>query len=371
MSRPAPIPSLAVFESGTLRRRVYDGLESLLADTDTYPPGTKLPTYRALCRQYGVAQAVVGAAMEALASQGRVWIRPPLGVFVLGEGYEPAPNKFVLIATTVRERIADGTFKPGTPLVPLLVKEFEVHRCTVTTALRPLADEGLLVKTGSGTYVSPRLAREPDHHRGHPPDPGPAQASPTSSDAMPVVSAHLIGTSSKLHAARAAYRGVVDMLADTTTYPPGSRLPAHSVLTVRFGVTSSALRAAMHALEADGRVRRRHSVVMVLGKNSAPAPAPTPAQLTEIVRERVQDGTIKPGEPITVRLLEEFGVGKTQLRRALAPLIAEELLVTRNGIGSYVPHPPTSDTAPTHQDKAGTPRRTTDSVRPQPRGAGQ
>ncbi|NEB54106.1 GntR family transcriptional regulator [Streptomyces griseus] len=116
----------------------------------------------------------------------------------------------------------------------------------------------------------------------------------------------------------------------------------------------------MHALEADGRVRRRHSVVMVLGKNSAPAPAPTPAQLTEIVRERVQDGTIKPGEPITVRLLEEFGVGKTQLRRALAPLIAEELLVTRNGIGSYVPHPPTSDTAPTHQDKAGTPRRTTD-----------
>ncbi|MYT82170.1 hypothetical protein GTY69_31630 [Streptomyces sp. SID8364] len=51
-------------------------MESLLADTDTYPPVTKLPTYKALCRRYGVAQTVVGTAMEALASQEGVWIRP-------------------------------------------------------------------------------------------------------------------------------------------------------------------------------------------------------------------------------------------------------------------------------------------------------
>ncbi|MYR54618.1 hypothetical protein GTY83_36770 [Streptomyces sp. SID4928] len=53
-------------------------MESLLADTDTYPPVTKLPTYKALCRRYGVAQTVVGTAMEALASQERVWIHPHL-----------------------------------------------------------------------------------------------------------------------------------------------------------------------------------------------------------------------------------------------------------------------------------------------------
>ncbi|SBV07670.1 hypothetical protein YW3DRAFT_03660 [Streptomyces sp. MnatMP-M77] len=56
---------------------------------------------------------------------------PPLGTFVLGEDSEPAPTKFVLIARAVRECIADGTFKPGTPLVPLLTRELEVDASTV------------------------------------------------------------------------------------------------------------------------------------------------------------------------------------------------------------------------------------------------
>ncbi|MFJ5850532.1 GntR family transcriptional regulator [Streptomyces sp. NPDC092903] len=139
---------------GTLGRRVYDGLVRMLADTDAYPPGTKLPPYRTLSRQYGVAYGIVSAAMKALESQGRVCIRNPHGVHVSGADYRPVPPKAVLIAMAVRARIADGTFQPDVPLVPMLAKEFQVARSTVTCALSPLIDEGLLVvRHGLGTYV--------------------------------------------------------------------------------------------------------------------------------------------------------------------------------------------------------------------------
>ncbi|XMN04638.1 GntR family transcriptional regulator [Streptomyces griseobrunneus] len=373
---------------GTLRRRVYDGLESLLADTDTYPPGTRLPTYRALRQRYGVAQAVVGAAMEALASQGRVWIRPPQGVFVRGEGDAPTQTKAVLIATAARERIADGTLKPGTPLVPLLAQEFETNGSVVSSALRPLAAEGLLVaEPFSGTYVSPRPAPAPDH-RVLPPNPGATQTTTPataplaprapydrdgrraiSSEDIPAVSPHQIGTSSRAHAVRAANRGVVDLLADTDTYPPGSKLPAQSVLANRLGVTSYALGKAIRALEADGRVLRRSSRTIVLGKDSVQVPVTTTARLTEIARERIQDGTIKPGEPVIKQLMDELGVGRTTLQSALSPLIAEGLLVVRQGIGTCVPHPPTEATARTRQSKADTTPHTTDAAQPRTRAA--
>ncbi|MEW1629751.1 GntR family transcriptional regulator [Streptomyces sp. NPDC089173] len=375
---------------GTLRRRVYDGLENLLADTDTYPPGTRLPTYRALRQQYGVAQAAVSAAMEALASQGRVWIRPPQGVFVLGEGHEPTPTKAVLIATAARERIADGTLKPGTPLVPLLAREFGTNASVVSSALRPLAAEGLLVaEPFSGTYVSPGCAPDPDHRE--PPlnagatrttTPATATLAPGApydrdggraalSEGIPAVSPHEIGTSLRAHAARAVYQQVVDMLADTDTYPPGSTLPAQSALAERLGVTSYALRKAMRALEADGLVQRCRWRTIVLGKDSNPAPVPTTVRLIEIVRDRIQDGTIKPGEPISGPLQREFGVSKTTVRNALAPLGAEGLLVARQGVGTYAPHPPAEATANPCQSSADTTSHTTDAARPRPRAVDQ
>ncbi|MFG3429493.1 GntR family transcriptional regulator [Streptomyces californicus] len=364
--RPTPIHAPPAPKRGTRTRRVYDGLESLLADTDTYPPGTKLPTYRALCQQYGVAQGVVGAAMEALASQGRVWIRRPQGVFALGEGEVPTPTKAVLIATATRERIADGTFKPGTPLVPLLVAEFETNSAVVSSALRPLAAEGLLyIKSGSGTYVSPRRGPEPERHRVLPPNadvtqttgPAPAALAPCdrngvraiSTQSIPAVRPHLVGTSSTAHAARAAYQGVIDMLADTDAYPPGSELPTRRVLAERFGVTPYALRKAIYALESDGRVQCRHSRTIVLCEDGLPAPVPTTARLTEIVRDRIRAGAIKPGELISGPLMREFGVSWATVRRALTPLMEGGLLISRPGVGTYVPP---EGTVPPHRDPA-------------------
>ncbi|MFH9561221.1 GntR family transcriptional regulator [Streptomyces globisporus] len=387
MSRAARIQIPTIPKPGTLGRRVYDGLDRLLDDADAYPPGTKLPTYRALSQQYGVALSAVGAAMEALASQGRVCIRPSNGVLVLGEDHEPASTKAVLIATAARERIADRTLTPGASLVPLLADEFAVGESTVMIALRLLADEGLVVvKTGSGTYGSPRRAPERGHHHVHPPSPDTTQTPvpallasratsdrrgvrTTSSQDIPVVSPHLVGTSPKLHAARAAYEQVVDMLADTDTYPPGSTLPAQTVLADRLGVTRYALRAVMNALEADGRIRRRAHATIVLGKDSTPV-APTTARITGIVRARIQDGTIQPGEQVSVPLVDEFGVGTATVNRALAPLVAEGILVVRQGVGTFVPRPSAEAPARTG-DRADTTRRTTDAARQRTRAAAQ
>lgn len=47
--------------------------------------------------------------------------------------------------------------------------------------------------------------------------------------------------------------------------------------------------------------------------------SPRKARLGAIVRSRIQDGTIKPGEPIIKPLMDELGVGRTTLRRALTP----------------------------------------------------
>lgn len=139
---------------GTLTRRMYDALERMLADTDTYPPRSKLPGHRQLRREYGVSNSVVSSALGTLAAQGRVCVLPH-GTYVLGDGVGPddLPTR-ERIAETVRTRIADGTIQPGQLLVPDLSREFNVSRQVVNAALRPLTVDGPLVTRRSvGTYV--------------------------------------------------------------------------------------------------------------------------------------------------------------------------------------------------------------------------
>ncbi|MFC8538001.1 winged helix-turn-helix domain-containing protein [Streptomyces sp. NPDC057249] len=155
-------------KAGTSRRRVYDGLKQMLTDTDAYPPGTKLPTYEEIRKQYGVSYSVVSVAMHALAAEGLVRIRHARGAYA----FEVPPTKSALIAKAVRERIADGSLKPGQPLVRSLAQEFGVTPANVSKALVPLLDEGLLiVHLGVGTFVSRRHARRPKRRRApQPPD---------------------------------------------------------------------------------------------------------------------------------------------------------------------------------------------------------
>jgi DNA-binding GntR family transcriptional regulator len=63
-------------------------------------------------------------------------------------------------------------------------------------------------------------------------------------------------------------------------------------------------------------------------------------QITAIVRGRITSGQYPPGTrmPSTTTLAQEFGVATRTVRKALAPLAAEELIETRPGWGTFVAH---------------------------------
>jgi DNA-binding GntR family transcriptional regulator len=61
-----------------------------------------------------------------------------------------------MVEQTVRQRIADGTYRPGTriPPLPTLAAELDVSVRTLRDGLQPLKDEGLLIVTYRETTVS-------------------------------------------------------------------------------------------------------------------------------------------------------------------------------------------------------------------------
>jgi DNA-binding transcriptional regulator YhcF (GntR family) len=66
------------------RRAVADALRAQIGDSTNakYRPGAKLPSYRQLAAQHGVAVNTAMAAVQALADEGLVTIRPSSGAFV-------------------------------------------------------------------------------------------------------------------------------------------------------------------------------------------------------------------------------------------------------------------------------------------------
>ncbi|RJL22705.1 GntR family transcriptional regulator [Bailinhaonella thermotolerans] len=80
--------------------------------------------------------------------------------------------KYEKVLKTLRARIRDGVYPPGTmlPSQHQLVAEFDVSRPTVIEALRLLRQEGLIeTQTGRGSFVrgkTPSLGIEADPHPG-------------------------------------------------------------------------------------------------------------------------------------------------------------------------------------------------------------
>jgi len=73
------------------RRAVADALRGQIGDGAKYPPGARLPSYRQLAAQHGVAVNTAMAAVQALADEGLVTIRPSNGSFVR-DATERAPT---------------------------------------------------------------------------------------------------------------------------------------------------------------------------------------------------------------------------------------------------------------------------------------
>lgn len=67
-------------------------------------------------------------------------------------------------------------------------------------------------------------------------------------------------------------------------------------------------------------------------------PEPKYRQLAAILRERIESGVLQPGQPIPseVELEQESGLARGTIRKAVAVLRDEGLVVTTRGKGSYV-----------------------------------
>lgn len=58
----------------TIRERIYDG---------TYPPGSKLPSRSALCKEFDVSDIVIGAATRVLRQEKLTETLPGIGLYVV------------------------------------------------------------------------------------------------------------------------------------------------------------------------------------------------------------------------------------------------------------------------------------------------
>lgn len=70
-------------------------------------------------------------------------------------------------------------------------------------------------------------------------------------------------------------------------------------------------------------------------------------QLADILRARIARGDWAEGRPIPseTRLVQEYGLARSTVRRAIAVLVEEGVVWTVQGRGTYVGQPPEDDTA--------------------------
>ncbi|WP_165966917.1 GntR family transcriptional regulator [Actinomadura sp. 7K507] len=67
-------------------RRVARLLRAEIEEGTRYPPGRKLPSYRQLAERYDVATNTAAAAVQILAKDGLVTVRPASGAYVCASG---------------------------------------------------------------------------------------------------------------------------------------------------------------------------------------------------------------------------------------------------------------------------------------------
>jgi GntR family transcriptional regulator len=68
-------------------------------------------------------------------------------------------------------------------------------------------------------------------------------------------------------------------------------------------------------------------------------PTPLYIQLADILREQITSGEIEPGRPLPSQrtLIQEHGLARGTVARAIAILVEEGLVVIVPGKGAYVP----------------------------------
>lgn len=143
---PPPAPNRAQKIGQVLQERLRNS---------TYPVGTWLPPLTALAAEFGVALGTVHAAMTPLKRDKLVAATShPPGLYVIDPHHPgaPSPGKTprhaAHIERVLRERLLEGICPPGSrlPTNGELAAEFRVSPNTISKAVKPLRQQGLVVQ---------------------------------------------------------------------------------------------------------------------------------------------------------------------------------------------------------------------------------
>ncbi|MFJ8785869.1 GntR family transcriptional regulator [Streptomyces sp. NPDC102476] len=141
--------------------RVYRGLREAIT-AGTIPPGTLLDSPRDLELGYKVDRHVVAAALRGLAREGLVHLHH-LGARVVDDPIQAALKRTPeFVERAMRQRLADGVYKPGTflPRTSTIAKEFGLATPAFRSAIQPLVHVGYLIGSVNprGTLVTHDVA---------------------------------------------------------------------------------------------------------------------------------------------------------------------------------------------------------------------
>jgi DNA-binding GntR family transcriptional regulator len=136
----------------SLRTRITDG---------EFAPGTLLPPESALCAEYRVARNTMRRALDQLAGDGLIVVRPGQGRVVVspGDATTRATPRYRTMAADLRAQVESGELQPGDtlPSESALAARYGVARGTARQALAELEGAGLVESVhGKGRFVRHR-----------------------------------------------------------------------------------------------------------------------------------------------------------------------------------------------------------------------
>jgi DNA-binding GntR family transcriptional regulator len=138
-------------------RRITDTLRARITGGE-FAPGAALPSEAALCAEYGVARNTLRRALDQLADEGLIEVRPGRGRVVLPPAGASGPvvPQYQVMAAELRALIESGKLRPGDtlPSESALAQRYGVARGTARHALAELEGAGLVESVhGKGRYV--------------------------------------------------------------------------------------------------------------------------------------------------------------------------------------------------------------------------
>jgi DNA-binding GntR family transcriptional regulator len=114
-----------------------------------WPAGTKLPSGRQLAARYRTTPATMRHALELLATEGLIVMRPGKGTFIT-EGHD-AHRRRAEIESHLRDK---ASYMDDLGTAEYLARTLGASAPMVRRVLLRLIEEGLLRKRPDGTYVS-------------------------------------------------------------------------------------------------------------------------------------------------------------------------------------------------------------------------